>query len=121
MCKVLLHACTQTHTDQLIGVQSVSSIPASRLLTSLTLVASACALAACGGSDNNGGATANNSSAATTTLKGVVNSTAYVAGSSAEPTLKTGYYQGALVCIDANSNGHCDADEAPVATDAKGA
>jgi hypothetical protein len=51
---------------------------------------------------------------------GVVTASAFVAGSSTEPTVNAGYYQGATVCVDANDNGHCDSGEASATTDANG-
>jgi hypothetical protein len=54
------------------------------------------------------------------TGSGVVVASAFVAGSATEPTFKAGYWAGAKVCVDANSNGACDAGENPVTTDAHG-
>ena len=42
-------------------------------------------------------------------------------GSSTDPTVSAGYYQGAVVCIDANNNGRCDSGETSATTDATGA
>jgi len=89
------------------------------LSTTLVLTAiAAAALSACGGSDTTPTPTP---PAPTVTMSGVVVATAFKAGSAADPTITSGYYQGANVCIDANNNGVCDASENPVATDAKGA
>ncbi|MDB5853176.1 MAG: hypothetical protein JWR22_1217 [Herminiimonas sp.] len=85
---------------------------------SLTAVAAAASLlAACGGN------TATNAPLASTsaqTIKGTLVASAFVSGSTSDPTFAAGYYQGALVCIDTNSNGKCDIDEAPVTTGSKG-
>jgi len=78
----------------------------------LTAIAAAAALAACG---SNGPA-----AQASVTMQGVVVATGFTPGSATDPTLTAGYYQGALVCVDANNNGKCDASENPVTTDAKG-
>lgn len=51
---------------------------------------------------------------------GVVTSAAFVAGSSTEPTVNGGYYQGATVCVDANDNGKCDSGETSATTDSNG-
>jgi hypothetical protein len=78
---------------------------------SLTVLAAGIAsmLAGCGGgSDSN------------VNLTGVVTASALKPGSATDPTFLAGYYQGAMVCVDANNNGKCDAGENPVATDAKG-
>ena len=85
------------------------------LATSLTAIAAACAMAGCGSSSDSPAAPSS------VTISGVVASTLYVPGSATDPTIKAGYYQGALVCIDANANGKCDSSENPVTTDAKGA
>src|SRR5471030_1986260 len=89
------------------------------LSTTLVLTAiAAAALSACGGSDTTPTPTP---PAPTVTMSGVVVATAFKPGSAADPTITSGYYQGASVCIDANNNGVCDASENPVTTDAKGA
>ncbi|HAT29554.1 MAG TPA: phosphoesterase, partial [Janthinobacterium sp.] len=72
----------------------------------LTAIAAAAALAACG---SNGPA-----AQASVTMQGVVVATGFTPGSATDPTLTAGYYQGALVCVDANNNGKCDASENPV-------
>ena len=54
------------------------------------------------------------------TLNGVVSASGFIAGSATDPTIKAGYYQGALVCVDANNNGKCDPSENPVTTDSSG-
>ena len=54
------------------------------------------------------------------TLKGVVASAAFTPGSATDPKVVPSYLQGALVCVDANNNGKCDASENPVTTDSKG-
>ena len=86
------------------------------LATSLTAIAAACAMAGCGGNSDSPAATQTG-----VTISGVVASTLFVPGSATDPTIKAGYYQGALVCIDANANGKCDSTESPATTDAKGA
>ncbi|HEV7815392.1 MAG TPA: alkaline phosphatase family protein [Janthinobacterium sp.] len=85
---------------------------------SLTAVAAAMLLAGCGGSDSSPAA----STPATpgVTLKGIVTSSALKPGSTGDQTVLAGYYQGAMVCVDANNNGKCDSGENPVMTDAKG-
>ena len=82
-----------------------------RNVLKLTPIAAACCmLAACAGNDNGG-----------TTYSGVVASSAYVAGSkTGDPSFKSGYYQGATVCVDATSNGKCDSSESSTTTDSKG-
>jgi hypothetical protein len=79
-----------------------------------SVVAALSVLAGCGGG---------NGSAAVTpvvTLKGVVATAAFTPGSATDPTVAPTYWQGALVCVDANNNGKCDASENPVTTDSKG-
>lgn len=90
-----------------------------KALVEATLAAAICAMAAC--SDNNH----HDSSTPVTppqtvTISGVVAGSGFVPGSATEPTLKPGYYQGALVCVDANGNGKCDADENPATTGSDG-
>jgi len=83
----------------------------------LTLTAAAAAaalLAACGSTSTSAPA------APTVTMSGVVVANGYVPGSATDPTLKAGYYQGALVCIDANNNGKCDSGEVQATTGSKG-
>ena len=58
--------------------------------------------------------------ACTTNATGVVQSALLIPGSSTEPTLIAGAYQGAKVCVDANNNGRCDQTESPVVTDSSG-
>ena len=85
---------------------------------SLSVVAAAVSvLAGCGGSSSN---TATTLTSTTLSIKGVVTASAFKAGSATDPTITAGYYQGAQVCVDANNNGKCDANENPVTTDAKG-
>ena len=80
---------------------------------SLSAIAAAAALlSACSGNSS--------VSAPTVTLKGVVTASALIAGSATDPTIKAGYHQAALVCVDANNNGKCDSSENPVSTDANG-
>jgi hypothetical protein len=77
----------------------------------LTPIAAACLMLAACGNDDNGG----------TTYSGVVASSAFVAGSTTgNPTLKSGYYAGATVCVDTNGNGVCDSSEKSTTTDASG-
>ncbi|GGC86591.1 phosphoesterase [Undibacterium terreum] len=87
---------------------------------SLTALAAATSmLAACsGGSD--AVSDPGTPPASTVTVKGVVAASALQPGSATDPTILAGYYQGALVCVDANNNGKCDSSENPVTTDAKG-
>ena len=74
------------------------------------IAAAATMLSACSGS----------SSPNNITLNGVVSASGFIAGSATDPTIKAGYYQGALVCVDANNNGKCDPNENPVTTDSNG-
>ncbi len=83
--------------------------------TTLTTIAAACMLAGCGGSDSG-----TSTSAPSVKISGVVNSTAYTPGSTANPTLTAGYIKGATVCVDSNNDGICEASENPVTTDANG-
>jgi hypothetical protein len=53
-------------------------------------------------------------------MAGVVVASGFTPGSSTDPTLSSGYYQGAVVCIDANNNGKCDAGENQATTGSKG-
>jgi hypothetical protein len=53
-------------------------------------------------------------------ISGVVSSVAFAPGSTNDPVVNPGHYQGAKVCVDANSNGACDPAENPVYTDAGG-
>jgi len=83
---------------------------------SLTIIAAAAAsmLAGCGGGSSDF------ATGTGTTMTGVVTASAFKPGSATDPTFLAGYYQGAMVCVDANNNGKCDASENPVMTDAKG-
>ncbi len=83
------------------------------LASSLTLLA-ASLLAACGSDSSTP------TPPATVTLKGVVTATRFTPGSATDPTIAASYYVGAKVCVDANSNGKCDATENPVVTDSTG-
>ena len=74
------------------------------------IAAAATILSACSGS----------SSPNNITLNGVVSASGFVPGSATDPTIKAGYYQGAMVCVDANNNGKCDPSENPVTTDSNG-
>lgn len=80
---------------------------------SLSVLAVASVLAGCG----NGG---NSVSSGTIQMGGVVTASAFKPGSTTDPTILAGYYQGAMVCVDANNNGKCDPGENPVLTDATG-
>jgi hypothetical protein len=87
-----------------------------------SLAAAAALLAACGGSDNNPASPIPASQTAqTVTMAGVVVASGYTPGSATDPTLSAGYYQNAVVCVDANNNGKCDSGELQASTDAKGA
>ncbi|AOZ03220.1 phosphoesterase [Cupriavidus sp. USMAHM13] len=87
----------------------------------LTSIASACLLAACGGNGDGSSSSTGGTTSAATTYGGVVLATAYVPGSTTgNPTIQPGYYAGATVCVDANSNGKCDSGEASAKTDANG-
>jgi hypothetical protein len=81
----------------------------------LTAVAAATSLlVACGGSGSS-------SDTGAASMKGVVVATGYTPGSTTDPNLSAGYYQGATVCVDANNNGRCDSGESSATTDANGA
>jgi hypothetical protein len=54
------------------------------------------------------------------TLAGVVVASGFTPGSATDPTLAAGYYQGAVVCVDANGNGKCDTGETQAVTGSKG-
>jgi hypothetical protein len=87
-----------------------------------SLAAAAALLTACGGSDNNSSSpTPPLQTAPTVTMAGVVVASGYTPGSATDPTLSSGYYQNAIVCVDANNNGKCDSGELQATTDAKGA
>jgi len=87
----------------------------------LTSLAAACALlAGCGGSSHSSPTTAA-SAAQSVTMAGVVVASGYKPGSATDPNLVGGYYQNAVVCVDANNNGKCEAGETQASTDAKGA
>jgi hypothetical protein len=90
---------------------------------SLTVLAAAASmLAACGTGDSSSANVANDKHVSpVVALSGVVTSSAFQQGSTTNPTISASYYQGALVCIDANNNGRCDANENPVTTNSKGA
>src|SRR5450830_945985 len=101
---------------------SIRNVVTTKNLGLTAIAAGAAILAACGGSNNYNSAPA--TPPATTpsvTMAGVVAAAGFVPGSATDPTMKAGYYSGALVCIDANNNGKCDTGENPVTTDAKGA
>jgi hypothetical protein len=53
-------------------------------------------------------------------VAGVVASSLLVPGSTTDPTVQGGYYQGAKVCSDLNDNGKCEAGEPSATTDASG-
>lgn len=53
-------------------------------------------------------------------MSGVVVASGFKPGSAGDPTLSSGYYQGATVCIDANNNGKCDSGEPQTTTGSKG-
>jgi hypothetical protein len=85
--------------------------------TSLTVIA-ASVLAACGGSDDNSSPLP--AASAGVQISGKVVTTRFTPGSATDPTITAAYIQGAKVCVDANSNGVCDAGETPVVTDSTG-
>jgi len=88
----------------------------------LTAVAAATSLlVACGGGGGGSGGGTTSGASSTASMKGVVATAGYTPGSATDPTLSAGYYQGALVCVDANNNGRCDGDEASATTDGNGA
>src|ERR1019366_5279259 len=78
-----------------------------------SVIAAVSVLAGCGG----GGGSA---AAPAVMLKGVVASAAFTPGSATDPTVAPAYWQGALVCVDANNNGKCDTSENPVTTSSTG-
>ena len=82
-----------------------------------SVIAAVAVLAGCGGGSSSAPTSA-------TMLKGVVVGAAFTPGSaSTTPGAGTApsYWQGALVCVDANNNGKCDASENPVITNSAGA
>src|SRR5665647_2540148 len=79
-----------------------------------SVIAAVAVLAGCGG----GGGSA---AAPAVMLKGVVASAMFTPGSATDPTVTPAYWQGALVCVDANNNGKCDTNENPVTTSSTGA
>jgi hypothetical protein len=96
---------------------------ASDVFTLTSLAAAAALLAGCSGGGSHSDTTAAGTVTATpkVTMAGVVAATGFTPGSATDPTLSAGYYQGAVVCIDANANGKCDSGETQATTDAKGA
>lgn len=92
-----------------------------RSILVLTAVASACVLTACGGDGSTSAGTSAAPGQGTQSIAGVVATSGFTPGSATEPMLKPGYYQGALVCADANENGKCESAENPATTDAHGA
>jgi hypothetical protein len=101
------------------------SSKSSRIIRNTSVLAAASVLAACGGSNTS---TVPNSPPAqvpppplSVMIKGIVTAAAFTPGSTTQPNVTAGYYQGATVCIDANGNGKCDSSENPVTTDSKGA
>jgi Phosphoesterase family len=54
------------------------------------------------------------------TINGVVTATYLTPGSTMDPNIAPAYYQNAKVCVDANSNGVCEASESPVLTGSDG-
>ena len=81
------------------------------LLRPTAIAAAVSMLAACGTGTDGG---------TSQLVVGVVNSSAFTAGSSADPTIAASNVQGALVCVDSNGNGKCDASEFPATTDGTG-
>jgi hypothetical protein len=98
---------------------SLRTVATKKNLGLTAIAAGAALLAACGGSDNNN-STPSTPATPAVTMSGVVAASGFTPGSATDPTIKAGYYQGALVCIDANSNGKCDTAENPATTDANG-
>jgi hypothetical protein len=92
--------------------------PDSSTIFTLTALAGAALLAACGSSD--GGSASAPPATPSVTLAGVVVASGFTPGSAGEPNLGAGYYQGAVVCIDANGNGKCDSGEVQATTGSKG-
>lgn len=101
----------------------MATFQSTRCILVLPAVASACILTACGGdgSTSAGTSTGQGQGQGTQSIAGVVATSGFIPGSATEPTLKPGYYQGALVCADANENGKCESAENPATTDAHGA
>jgi len=85
----------------------------------LAVISAMSVLTACGGSDKKTSTSAS-PSVSTITLTGVVTGTKLTLGSSMEPNITASYWQGAMVCVDTNGNGKCDANENPVKTDSTG-
>ncbi len=91
-------------------------------------LASALLLSGCGGSDSTTSASSQSGSSAATpsvVLSGVVAASGFTPGdTTGNPAIsghiKAGYYSGAVVCIDANSNGKCDSTETQTTTNASG-
>src|SRR5262249_24289824 len=54
----------------------------------------------------------------TGSVSGVVTSALFVPGSTTEPTVQGGYWQGAQDCSDVNDNGKCESGEPAATTDA---
>jgi hypothetical protein len=90
-----------------------NSLP-SNVFALTSLAAGAALLAGCGSSSDAPAA------APRVTMAGVVVASGYTPGSATDPILTGGYYQGALVCIDANNNGKCDSAEVQATTGSKG-
>ncbi|MGB7596396.1 MAG: alkaline phosphatase family protein [Gallionella sp.] len=87
-----------------------------------SVIAAVAVLAGCGGGSS--GASTSATSTNATMLKGVVAATAFTPGSATTTPgagIAPSYWQGALVCVDANNNGKCDASENPVTTSSTGA
>ncbi len=53
-------------------------------------------------------------------VTGVVPSVAFLPGSTTEPAVTAGYYEGATVCVDTNDNGKCDSSEPHATTNSGG-
>lgn len=85
----------------------------------LTVIAASLALAGCNGGDDD--SDSDNNTSTSQSMQGVVTGSNYTPGSATNPTIDPAYFANAKVCVDANTNGKCDPEENPVATDANGA
>jgi hypothetical protein len=95
----------------------------SRVLALTAVAAATSIVVACGGGSGSGPIAGGTGAGpgSSTPLKGVVAAAGFVPGSATDPNFGAGYYQGAVVCNDANNNGRCDSGEPSATTDANGA